>query len=171
LTHPDREPAQSDFDAFIARTRDGSAVPDSGAVTLVGAGPGDPELLTLRAVRALQAADVILIDDLVAPEILDFARREAKKMLVGKTGYAPSCRQDEINQLMIGLAKAGRRVVRLKSGDRAVFGRAGEEISACRAAGIGVEAIAPAGPVLVMIGRVLVAAAADAAQPAVPATG
>ena len=60
---------------------------------LVGAGPGDPELLTLRAVRALQSADVILIDDLVAPEVLDFARREAKKMMVGKTGHGPACQQ------------------------------------------------------------------------------
>ena len=81
--------------------------PGTGSVTLVGAGPGDPELLTLRAVRALQSADVILIDDLVAPAILDFARREAKKMMVGKTGFAPSCRQDEINALMVSLAKAG----------------------------------------------------------------
>ncbi len=74
-------------------------------------------------------------------EILDFARREAKKMLVGKTGYGPSCRQEEINQLMIFLARAGRRVVRLKSGDPMVFGRAGEEIAACRAAGIPVEVV------------------------------
>src|SRR4029077_12105827 len=111
VTHPDREPAQSDYDAFLARTHDEGA--EHGSVTLVGAGPGDPELLTLRAVRALQSADVILIDDLVAPGVLDFARREAKKMLVGKTGYGPSCKQDEINALMISLAKAGKRVVRL----------------------------------------------------------
>src|SRR5438552_3033285 len=141
LAHPDREPAQSDFDAFIARTRDRSAAPDSGSVTLVGAGPGDPELLTLRAVRALQAADVILIDDLVAPEILDFARREAKKMLVGKTGGAPSSEQDEINALMVSLAKAGKHVVRLKGGDPMIFGRAGEELAACRAANIAVEVV------------------------------
>jgi uroporphyrin-III C-methyltransferase/precorrin-2 dehydrogenase/sirohydrochlorin ferrochelatase len=107
-----------------------------GSVTLVGAGPGNPELLTLRAVRALQEADVILIDNLVAPAILDFARREAKKMMVGKTGYGPSCRQDEINAMMISLAKSGKRVVRLKGGDPMIFGRAGEEIAACRAAGI-----------------------------------
>ena len=88
----------------------------------------------MRAVRALQSADVILIDDLVAPEILDFARREAKKMLVGKTGHGPACKQDEINALMIKLAKAGKRVVRLKGGDPMIFGRAGEEIAACRAA-------------------------------------
>jgi len=92
-------------------------------------------------VRALQSADIILIDDLVAPEILDFARREAKKMLVGKTGYGPSCRQDEINSLMVRLAKAGKRVVRLKGGDPMIFGRAGEEIAACRAAGIAVEVV------------------------------
>jgi uroporphyrin-III C-methyltransferase/precorrin-2 dehydrogenase/sirohydrochlorin ferrochelatase len=92
-------------------------------------------------VRALQSADVILFDDLVAPDILDFARREAKKMLVGKTGHAPSCKQDDINALMIALAKAGRRVVRLKGGDPMIFGRADEEISACRAAGITVEVV------------------------------
>jgi uroporphyrin-III C-methyltransferase/precorrin-2 dehydrogenase/sirohydrochlorin ferrochelatase len=97
--------------------------------------------LTLRAVRALQSADVILFDDLVAPDILDFARREAKKMLVGKTGHAPSCKQDDINALMISLAKAGRRVVRLKGGDPMIFGRADEEIAACRAAAIAVEVV------------------------------
>ena len=114
---------------------------EQGSVTLVGAGPGDPELLTLRAVRALQSADVILFDDLVSPEVLDFARREAKKMLVGKTGYGPSCKQDDINALMVGLAKSGKRVVRLKGGDPMIFGRAGEEIAACRKAGIAVEVV------------------------------
>ncbi len=113
----------------------------TGSVTLVGAGPGDPELLTLRAVRALQTADVILIDDLVAPEILDFARREARRMLVGKTGHGPSCKQEEINTLMIAFARAGRRVVRLKGGDPMIFGRAGDEIAACRTAGIPVEIV------------------------------
>jgi uroporphyrin-III C-methyltransferase / precorrin-2 dehydrogenase / sirohydrochlorin ferrochelatase len=139
--HPDRAPAQSDFDALLARARGDATPTEAGTVTLVGAGPGNPELLTLRAVRALQSADVILIDDLVAPEILDFARREAKKMLVGKTGYGPSCRQDEINGLMIRLAKAGKRVVRLKGGDPMIFGRTGEEIAACRAARIAVEVV------------------------------
>jgi uroporphyrin-III C-methyltransferase / precorrin-2 dehydrogenase / sirohydrochlorin ferrochelatase len=114
---------------------------NAGSVTLVGAGPGDSELLTLRAVRALQEADVILIDNLVAPAILDFARREARKMMVGKTGYGPSCRQDEINAMMISLAKSGKRVVRLKGGDPMIFGRAGEEIAACQAAGIAVEVV------------------------------
>jgi uroporphyrin-III C-methyltransferase/precorrin-2 dehydrogenase/sirohydrochlorin ferrochelatase len=141
VTHPDREPSQGDFDALLAATRDDAGRAEAGSVTLVGAGPGNPELLTLRAVRALQSADVILIDDLVAPEILDFARREAKKMLVGKTGYGPSCKQDDINAMMVTLARAGKRVVRLKGGDPLIFGRAGEEIAACRAAGIAVEVV------------------------------
>src|SRR5581483_8531357 len=121
------EPGRTDYDALLRKTEAEGDAPDRGSVTLVGAGPGDPELLTLRAVRALQSADVILIDDLVAPGVLDFARREAKKMLVGKTGFAPSCKQDEINALMVSLAKAGKRVVRLKGGDPMIFGRAGEE--------------------------------------------
>src|SRR5262245_592241 len=136
VSHPEGEPAAADFDRLLAATREDGAAVEHGSVTLVGAGPGDPELLTLRAVRALQSADVILIDDLVAPAILDFARREAKKMMVGKTGFGPSCKQEEINALMISLAKAGKRVVRLKAGDPMIFGRAGEEIAACRDAGL-----------------------------------
>jgi uroporphyrin-III C-methyltransferase / precorrin-2 dehydrogenase / sirohydrochlorin ferrochelatase len=135
------EPTETQFETFVADVRNEGAAVAAGSVTLVGAGPGDPELLTLRAVRALQSADVILFDDLVAPEILDFARREARKMLVGKTGYEPSCKQDDINRLMVRLAKAGKRVVRLKGGDPMIFGRAGEEIAACRAAGLGVEVV------------------------------
>lgn len=134
---PNAAPADSDLDALLKP----AASPSAGAVVLVGAGPGDPELLTLRALRALQSVDVILFDDLVSTDILDFARREAKKMLVGKTGHAPSCKQDDINALMISLAKAGRRVVRLKGGDPMIFGRADEEILACRAAGISVEVV------------------------------
>jgi uroporphyrin-III C-methyltransferase/precorrin-2 dehydrogenase/sirohydrochlorin ferrochelatase len=134
---PNAAPTDADLDALLKPT----AAPAAGSVVLVGAGPGDPELLTLRAVRALQSADVILFDDLVAPDVLDFARREAKKMLVGKTGYRASCKQDDINALMISLAKAGRRVVRLKGGDPMIFGRADEEIGACRAAGIPVEVV------------------------------
>jgi uroporphyrin-III C-methyltransferase/precorrin-2 dehydrogenase/sirohydrochlorin ferrochelatase len=134
---PNVTPSDADLDALLAP----AGAPDAGSVVLVGAGPGDPELLTLRAVRALQSAEVILFDALVAPEILDFARREARKMLVGKTGYGPSCRQDDINALMVSLAKAGRRVVRLKGGDPMIFGRADEEITACRAAGITVEVV------------------------------
>jgi uroporphyrin-III C-methyltransferase/precorrin-2 dehydrogenase/sirohydrochlorin ferrochelatase len=139
VAEPERVPASSDIDALMSETR--GAASDAGSVILVGAGPGDPELLTLRAVRALQSADVILIDDLVSSQVLDFARREAKKMMVGKTGHGPACKQSEINDLMIKLAKAGRRVVRLKGGDPMIFGRAGEEIAACRAANIPVEVV------------------------------
>jgi uroporphyrin-III C-methyltransferase / precorrin-2 dehydrogenase / sirohydrochlorin ferrochelatase len=137
IAAPERAPTRHDLETLLKPT----ASPEPGSVVLVGAGPGDPELLTLRAVRALQSADVILFDSLVSPEVLDFARREAKKMLVGKTGYAPSCRQDDINDLMVSLAKAGRRVVRLKGGDPMIFGRADEEIAACRAARIAVDVV------------------------------
>ena len=138
VSTPDSAPDETDLTALLEPT---AADSRSGSVTLVGAGPGDPELLTLRGVRALQSADVILFDDLVSRDVLDFARREAKKMLVGKTGHAPSCRQDDINALMISLAKAGRRVVRLKGGDPMIFGRADEEIAACRAAGLAIDVV------------------------------
>jgi uroporphyrin-III C-methyltransferase/precorrin-2 dehydrogenase/sirohydrochlorin ferrochelatase len=113
----------------------------TGRVTLVGAGPGDAELLTLKAVRALQAADVILFDDLVSDEVLELARREAKRLLVGKRGGRTSCKQEDINAMMISLAKAGKRVVRLKSGDPMIFGRAGEEISCLEREGIPVDIV------------------------------
>ncbi|WP_018260043.1 siroheme synthase CysG [Methylobacterium sp. WSM2598] len=138
FAEPDRAPTRADLDEL---TREADAGPRGGAVVLVGAGPGDAELLTLKALRALRSADVILYDDLVAPEILDYARREARTMLVGKTGHGPSCRQDDINALMVSLARSGKRVVRLKSGDPLVFGRAGEEIDACRAAGVPVSVV------------------------------
>ena len=112
-----------------------------GRVTLVGAGPGDAELLTLKAVRALQAADVILFDDLVSNDVLELARREAKRMLVGKRGGRESCRQDDINATMIKLAKAGKNVVRLKGGDPMIFGRAGEEIAKLEEEGIAVTVV------------------------------
>lgn len=91
--------------------------------------------------RALQAADVILFDDLVSAEVLELARREAKRMLVGKRGGRESCRQEDINDMMIRLAKAGKRVVRLKSGDPMIFGRAGEEIAALAAENIPVDVV------------------------------
>lgn len=141
VANPESRPEQNDFDRFVAEVAGQGAAVENGSVTLVGAGPGDPELLTLRAVRALQSADVILFDDLVSREVLDFARREARKMLVGKTGFGPSCRQEDINTLMVGLAKQGKRVVRLKGGDPLIFGRASEEIDACTAAGIPVEVV------------------------------
>jgi uroporphyrin-III C-methyltransferase/precorrin-2 dehydrogenase/sirohydrochlorin ferrochelatase len=139
VRHPQATPGDADFARFADETSEGAQA--TGSVTLVGAGPGDPELLTLRAVRALQTADVILFDDLVSADVLDFARREARKMLVGKTGFGPSCRQDDINALLVSLAKQGKRVVRLKGGDPLVFGRAAEEIGACAAAGIAVAIV------------------------------
>lgn len=141
LETPNEAPGEPLRASLIAQAELEQRGPESGTVALVGAGPGDPELLTLKAVRLLQAADVVLYDDLVGPLVLDVARREAKKMLVGKTGYRPSCKQDDINALMVGLARQGKRVVRLKGGDPLIFGRAGEEIAAARAAGVPVEIV------------------------------
>lgn len=112
-----------------------------GEVILVGAGPGDPSLLTLAALRALQRASVILYDDLVGPEILELARREARRVAVGKKGYGRSCKQTDINAEVVRLALAGETVVRLKGGDALIFGRASEEIEACNAAGVAVSLI------------------------------
>jgi uroporphyrin-III C-methyltransferase/precorrin-2 dehydrogenase/sirohydrochlorin ferrochelatase len=133
---PDRQPTEADFEALVQ-----SAPRSSGRVTLVGAGPGDPELLTLKAVRALQSATVILYDHLIGPNVLELARREARRIAVGKSGHGPSCKQSDINALMVELALAGENVVRLKGGDPMIFGRAAEEIDACAAAGIDVAVI------------------------------
>ena len=112
-----------------------------GRVLLVGAGPGDPELLTLKAVRALKSADVILYDRLVVTAVFEHARREVELLPVGKSKGEHSIPQDKIQELMIERARAGQTVVRLKGGDPLVFGRAGEEIAALRGAGIEVEVI------------------------------
>jgi uroporphyrin-III C-methyltransferase/precorrin-2 dehydrogenase/sirohydrochlorin ferrochelatase len=123
------------------RIRDADSENRVGEIVIVGAGPGDSELLTMRAVRELQAADVILYDSLVTSDVLELGRREARRILVGKRGHAAACRQDEICALMTALARAGQRVVRLKGGDPSVFGRTGEELAACRTAGIAVRVV------------------------------
>jgi uroporphyrin-III C-methyltransferase/precorrin-2 dehydrogenase/sirohydrochlorin ferrochelatase len=112
-----------------------------GRVLLVGAGPGDPELLTMKAIRALKAADVIFYDRLVGEGVLDHARREAELIEVGKAKGAHSISQDEINALLVERARGGQTVVRLKGGDPFIFGRGGEELDALRAAGIAIEII------------------------------
>jgi len=112
----------------------------SGRVSLVGAGPGDPELLTLRAIKRLEQADLVLYDALLDPETLRFAP-QARRFFVGKRAGRPAIRQDAINRLMIREARRGHRVVRLKCGDPFVFGRGGEEALALAAAGIPCEVV------------------------------
>ena len=123
----------SDASAFAGASVSGQA---EGRVTLVGAGPGDPDLLTVKALRALQDADIVFYDELVSPEILDRARRDAARVAVGRRVGKPGIGQDAINQLMIEAAKSGQRAVRLKGGDCFVFGRGGEEVEALRQAGV-----------------------------------
>jgi uroporphyrin-III C-methyltransferase/precorrin-2 dehydrogenase/sirohydrochlorin ferrochelatase len=130
----DTHGAESLAQQLLART---SSLPrESGEVTLVGAGPGDPELLTLKALRALQDADVILHDRLVPRAVLDMARRDASRICVGKAAGGVGSTQAEINALLIEHALQGKRVVRLKGGDPFIFGRGGEELEALQRAHI-----------------------------------
>ncbi|MDK3020326.1 uroporphyrinogen-III C-methyltransferase [Pseudodonghicola flavimaris] len=117
----------------VPRTTQGFA---SGHVRFVGAGPGDPELLTLAALRALETAEVILHDRLISTDILALAGPAAQLTETGKTGFGQAMKQDDINARIVAAAQSGARVVRLKSGDATVFGRLDEEIEACDAAGI-----------------------------------
>jgi uroporphyrin-III C-methyltransferase / precorrin-2 dehydrogenase / sirohydrochlorin ferrochelatase len=126
---------------LIAARRSGSERSRPGRVALVGAGPGDPELLTVKALRTLQDADVILHDQLVSEAVLALASPRAELIDVGKKGYGRSCKQGDINDLMVALAAAGRSVVRLKAGDPLMFGRLEEEIAALEAAGIRFEVV------------------------------
>jgi uroporphyrin-III C-methyltransferase len=113
----------------------------SGFVSFVSAGPGDPELLTLKAAARLRAADVVLYDDLAAGDILDHAREGARLVAVGKRAGRPSAKQEHVSRLLIDYAATGAVVVRLKSGDSGIFGRLEEELDALRSAGIGYEII------------------------------
>jgi uroporphyrin-III C-methyltransferase len=118
-----------------------NAAAQPGNVYLAGAGPGDPNLLTIRVVRLLETADLILPDDLVSAEILAMAHQGAEIISVGKRCGQPRTTQAEINVLMVEAAQAGRSVLRLKSGDPLIFGRAGEEMAALRGAGIPFEVV------------------------------
>jgi uroporphyrin-III C-methyltransferase / precorrin-2 dehydrogenase / sirohydrochlorin ferrochelatase len=129
---PDETPRRQDFDRIAAEVKGFGRAIGQGAVTVVSAGPGDPELLTLRAVRALQTADVILHDDHVAPAVLDFARREARKMAVGPMRGPRSEQEAEVGALMVRLAKQGKHVVRLSDQPMAA------ELAACQASNIAV---------------------------------
>lgn len=113
----------------------------TGGIILVGAGPGDPDLLTLRAVRALGSADVVVHDGLVDRRVLDFAPVDARRISVAKRRARHTMAQDDIGALLVAEAKAGNTVVRLKGGDPFIFGRGGEEVEAARAAGVPVEVV------------------------------
>ena len=141
LARPNDIPCPVECEGMIADIEQRQGNNRRGQLALVGAGPGDPELLTLKAVRLLREADVILYDDLVNEAVLGFGRREARKINVGKRSGQVSCRQNDITSLAVDLALQGNRVVRLKGGDPLVFGRADEELSAAAEAGVDVTIV------------------------------
>jgi uroporphyrin-III C-methyltransferase len=117
-------------------------MPESGRVVLIGAGPGDPDLITVRGAKLMALADVVLYDELATADLLDLAPERAQRINVGKRGHdVPTRSQEEINALLVEHARAGRTVVRLKGGDPFVFGRGGEEAAALRAEGLDVRVV------------------------------
>jgi uroporphyrin-III C-methyltransferase / precorrin-2 dehydrogenase / sirohydrochlorin ferrochelatase len=134
VSHAESEPGQMDFDRLLAEVQGYGAAIEKGSVTLVDAGPSDPELLTLRALRALQSADIILFDEHVSYEVLDFPRREARKLLIGKAGFGPARNEADIDALLARLARRGKRVVWLRGSGPVVVGSGGEESAAIEVA-------------------------------------
>jgi uroporphyrin-III C-methyltransferase / precorrin-2 dehydrogenase / sirohydrochlorin ferrochelatase len=141
IANPNRAPDNTDFDLLLSDASTQAATFEGGSVALVGTGPGDPELLTLRAARILRSADVILFDTQTSAEILDFSRREARKMLVRATADGKPDRESEVSTLAVMFAKSGKRVVRLIAGDPAQSCAAQREIAAYQAASIALELI------------------------------
>jgi uroporphyrin-III C-methyltransferase/precorrin-2 dehydrogenase/sirohydrochlorin ferrochelatase len=133
--------AEAEAERILDAELRGADAPAAGRVALIGCGPGDPDLLTLKALQRLQEADVLVVDRLVNPQVLEYARRDAERIFVGKAPGGPATSQAEINRVLVREAQAGKVVARLKGGDPLIFGRAAEEMAALQRAGIPVEVV------------------------------